>query len=552
MTRYSNPLPQHPAPGPQGRPGAPAPAAPAPHYEPAGWPAPPAPRTGGRPAPSAPAPYGYGDSSGYPAEPQTIGTRSASHDPYAALRPDGYGGYGQPQPASAQPSADPYALAGYTAPQSPQPAFDPVGSPALSQPPAYGTATDPYESYGSNGSSYGAAGQAPPPYGAASQPSHNYGAPQAPPSFGSAADFGAAPDYGYGNAGPGQWGSDGYAEPSLEPALGPGPLGGYQGQNGLQSQHGAFDQSYAEDDAHYEDEPRRGGGWKKIVALVACTFLVGGGLVVAYGSIMGPGDGKDTPLIKGASGPAKVKPSEPGGKQFAHADSKIMGRLGEGTASSSDAAEAAAGVRKVPVVTVGRDGSIQAPSAEAQTSADVSVPGLTVIDGFGNGPSSPTRPTGSSQQSASPPVKMVASAEESSPAVVTPPKTTASLAANDAAPTKAAVTPKADPPVKKVAAVASPSVAGPKVTGAGYVAVLASVPASGSSRIEALKQFADMQQKYTAILQNKTPDVQEADLGEKGTYHRLLVGPPGSRDSASSVCTQLKAQGFSGCWVTAY
>jgi hypothetical protein len=247
-----------------------------------------------------------------------------------------------------------------------------------------------------------------------------------------------------------------------------------------------------------------------------------------------------------------VKPSEPGGKQFAHADSKIMGRLGEGTASSSETPEAA-GVRKVPVVTVGRDGSIQAPNAEQQTSADVSVPGLTVIDGFGSGPSSPSRPTGASQQSASPPVKMVSSAEQASPAVVAPPKTTASLA--DAAPAKAAVTPKADPPpaVKKVAAVASPSVAaGPKVTGAGYVAVLASVPASGSSRIEALKQFADMQQKYTAILQNKTPDVQEADLGEKGTYHRLLVGPPGSRDSANSVCTQLKAQGFSGCWVTAY
>jgi cell division septation protein DedD len=61
-----------------------------------------------------------------------------------------------------------------------------------------------------------------------------------------------------------------------------------------------------------------------------------------------------------------------------------------------------------------------------------------------------------------------------------------------------------------------------------------------------------MQQKYGTILQNKTPDVQEANLGEKGTYHRLLVGPPGSRDSASSVCVQLKAEGYAGCWVTAY
>lgn len=107
-------------------------------------------------------------------------------------------------------------------------------------------------------------------------------------------------------------------------------------------------------------------------------------------------------------------------------------------------------------------------------------------------------------------------------------------------------------PVKKVAAVAPAAVGGPAPSGAGYVAVLASVPASGSSRIDALKQFADMQQKYGAILQNKTPDVQEANLGEKGTYHRLLVGPPGSRDSASQLCSDLKGQGYSNCWVTAY
>jgi cell division septation protein DedD len=107
-------------------------------------------------------------------------------------------------------------------------------------------------------------------------------------------------------------------------------------------------------------------------------------------------------------------------------------------------------------------------------------------------------------------------------------------------------------PVKKVAAVAPAAVGGPAPSGAGYVAVLASVPASGSSRIDALKQFADMQQKYGTILQNKTPDVQEANLGEKGTYHRLLVGPPGSRDSASQLCSDLKGQGYSNCWVTAY
>jgi cell division septation protein DedD len=123
--------------------------------------------------------------------------------------------------------------------------------------------------------------------------------------------------------------------------------------------------------------------------------------------------------------------------------------------------------------------------------------------------------------------------------------------------TKAVVPPRdeapaAAPPKKEKVAALAPAATNPQPTGAGYVAVLASVPASGSSRMDALKQFADMQQKYGSILSNKTPDIQEANLGEKGTYHRLMVGPPGSRDSASSVCTQLKAEGYSGCWVTAY
>jgi sporulation related protein len=70
--------------------------------------------------------------------------------------------------------------------------------------------------------------------------------------------------------------------------------------------------------------------------------------------------------------------------------------------------------------------------------------------------------------------------------------------------------------------------------------------------MDALKAFADMQQKYGDTLQNRTPDVREVDLGDKGVWHRLVVGPPASREAASGVCMQLKAQGYSGCWVVAY
>ena len=90
----------------------------------------------------------------------------------------------------------------------------------------------------------------------------------------------------------------------------------------------------------------------------------------------------------------------------------------------------------------------------------------------------------------------------------------------------------------------------PASSGLGYVAVLFTEKTS----MDALKKFADMQQKYTNVLEDKTPDVQEADLSDRGlgTQYRLVVGPPGSKNSASGVCAQLKSAGYSGCWVKEY
>lgn len=531
MTRYNNPLPHNQVPPSQGRPaGSGQPPQQAPEH--AAWP-------GQQRAPLPAA--GYADP--YPADPKA----AAQHDPYAALRPDGYG-YAQPSPSPAV--SDPYGLAGYTAPQplaqggyqqAPvplQPSYDPYAAPSFGTPAAHG---------------FGApASPAPPqssPFGGgyATPPADQWGAP------GLALDPRDYAGQGYADTGFGghqsQWGgADPYGAPHGNPALGgPAP---YQG--GPPTQHGSFDQSYAEDDAQYDDEPYRS-PWKKVAVLVTCTVFIGGVLTFGYSSIMGTGGGP-MPLIKGAAGPSKVKPSEPGGKQFPHTDSKILGRLGEGGGSS---ASDPAGVRKVPVVTVGRDGSIQPPGTD-ETRAVVAVPGLTVIDGLGGaGGPLPTRPAGLGASPESPPVKTVAASDAEQPTVVEPPakkkapSASASEADADAVPTKAVETPKQEK-VAKADPTPPPAATGPKPTGAGYVAVLASVPASNSSRIDALKQFADMQQKYGTILSNKTPDIQEADLGAKGTYHRLLVGPPGSRDSASSVCTQLKAEGYSGCWVTAY
>jgi hypothetical protein len=222
-------------------------------------------------------------------------------------------------------------------------------------------------------------------------------------------------------------------------------------------------------------------------------------------------------------------------------------------------------VRKVATVMVGRDGSIAPPPAEPRLPPPtVAVPGMTIVDGFGGrGPATlppprPVEPVRAAQQvvapqpaTPAPTPQIVARAAPAAQVEPTPappvPKAAAPAAVSAPAPSAAAPVAK-KPAVKETttAAVAAPA---PKAT-TGYVAVLS----SQRTRMDALKTFADLQQKYTSVLQNKIPDVQEADLSARGlgTMYRVVVGPPSSREAAANICGQLKSAGFQGCWITAY
>jgi cell division septation protein DedD len=307
-----------------------------------------------------------------------------------------------------------------------------------------------------------------------------------------------------------------------------------------------------------------------IAAVLAGAIMLGGGSMYAYKALLGGPHAGEPPVVKSASQPSKVKPEDGGGKQFAHTDSKVMGRLGDG----SDTGEGpdANGTRKVSTLVVGRDGSIQAPQAEPAAAANavnppIRVPGLTVVDGLGTSRQAavpPPPPAPERQQIAQVEERAVApvvtakvvnsQTQKPAPIKVTPPaEATGSIEPEvEMALAEPAAAPPAAKPKKPNPAAADAASTSVATTGSGFVAVLASVPRSDSSRMDALKQFADMQQKYGTVLSGKTPDVAEANLGAKGNYHRLVVGPPGSREQASSLCTQLKSQGYTNCWVTSY
>lgn len=348
-----------------------------------------------------------------------------------------------------------------------------------------------------------------------------------------------------------EWGhNDGYDQPGHHD-----PEFGHQGYG---DQAGAIEQSYADDDEYDDEEapPRR--RLPLIAAAVTGALLFGGGMAYGYKTFLGPVDPSATPLIKTDSIPSKVKPDDPGGRKFAHSENKIMGGsnkvMGEPLGGGSEAGPSNDGARKVQTVEVRPDGTVVPSTASASASpfsgtrpVSPSNPDQTDIFDF---------PAAGDAASGSP--RQVATTTHEAPPSSPSPQVIA-RAEPQAAPSpppqqQAAPAPRPEPQRQRVAA-ASPAPSqptGPAPTGAGWVAVLASIPVSSTSQIDSLKQFADMQQKYGDVLQGKTPSVQEANLGDRGTYHRLVVGPPASRDSASSLCVALKSAGYKDCWVLQY
>ena len=63
------------------------------------------------------------------------------------------------------------------------------------------------------------------------------------------------------------------------------------------------------------------------------------------------------------------------------------------------------------------------------------------------------------------------------------------------------------------------------------------------SNDEAMAQWSRMESRLGAYLNGKGPDVERADLGERGVYHRLRVGPFASSGDASAYCAGLKERG---------
>ncbi len=337
----------------------------------------------------------------------------------------------------------------------------------------------------------------------------------------------------------------------------------HHGQDGLVA-HAEGQDNFDDGEYEEEEEPKRGKRTLMVVACLIGAIGVGGGLAYGYKTFGGSGGGKP-PVIRADSQPAKSKPANAGGKEFPHADKKITEKLSEPVsqvASATSDNSAIGGPRPVQTISISPPGAPQpgAPSGPPPVGRPtVSVPGVT-LDNMMAPPPRALPPVVAVQPNVQnvPPVAAPVARPQPKQQVAAvqpaqPDDQTALPVAKKAVPPRAAAKDDAYKPAtgqQGGVATASSGPSAARTGGNGFVAVLS----SQKSRMDALKVYADLQQKYGEVLSNKPADVQERDLGETkgGVWYRAVVGPPGSREAANTLCSQLKTAGFTGCWVTGY
>jgi cell division protein FtsN len=104
---------------------------------------------------------------------------------------------------------------------------------------------------------------------------------------------------------------------------------------------------------------------------------------------------------------------------------------------------------------------------------------------------------------------------------------------------------------------AAPATAAPRSLGALVQSTSTTPAASGAytlqigaykSQAEAMGAWKIYQTRHAALVSGYRPDVQRADLGDKGVWYRLRIAGFADREVALALCDRLKADG-GGCFL---
>ena len=392
------------------------------------------------------------------------------------------------------------------------------------------------------------------------------------------------------------------APPAAAPAHRSGYADGYDFYDGYEDDphlqpEDELDADFLDDEPEAFEQPAPESGSRRklmVAGVLVAAIATGGAAAFVYKSYQDGGLGSgETPTVLADEQPVKSKPSDPGGKEFPDGNKQIYDRLTGNSDSSTGGAgagsEKSADTAAIPgMVTTGAEAPADTlderiaaalrksganeggeASANADPNAPRSVRTLTVRPDGSVVPSEGQVQSVPQTQAQSQPepeaadtittAGILAEADEggtaSEPAgqaatAASGSETQSAQTAQSAAPTPARAAPRPDNEQETRVASVEPETTSstqPSATGSAnpyFVQV-----AARRDQTSALAAFADLQQKYPNILDGLAPTIKRADLGDKGVWYRLWVGPMDDRSNASNVCGQLKQAGLGGCFV---
>ncbi len=266
-------------------------------------------------------------------------------------------------------------------------------------------------------------------------------------------------------------------------------------------------------DGSEEEEDVEGSRLPLLIVLALLVLAMFAGFVwLAYSEGVARGR-SEIPVVTAEAGPARTAPANPGGAATPYKGFKIYEQPAppDDDAGQTVSPRAEAAAKPAP-----------SQAAEAPKLAPVAVV-------------APPKPAPAAKVE-TPPVKVAAAAPAAKPA----PQPKAAAPAKPSAPVASATA----APKQLAAASAPPAPAATPAASGAYVLQIGAY----KSQAEADAAWNTYKTKHAALLAGYSPNVAQADLGDKGTWYRLRIAGFSSKDVAEGLCDRLKADG-GGCFL---
>jgi len=262
-------------------------------------------------------------------------------------------------------------------------------------------------------------------------------------------------------------------------------------------------------DGSEDEEDVEGSRLPLLIVLALLVLAMFGGVVwLAYTQGVARGRG-ETPVLAAAGGPERVAPQDPGGGNVPYQGFKIY----EQPAPADDSAEP---VPAAPAPQAAAPAAAEPPKPAPAPAAKSPPPAKTVAALIQQANSDPVKPAAAAKAAAAKPVAPAAPAMGPATATATA------------------------PPRQLGAPVPAPVAAKPAAAPAGaYTLQIGAF----KSQAEAETAWRSYKGKHAALLAGYSDNIQQVDLGEKGTWYRLKVGGFADREVATALCDRLKADG---------